>query len=83
MCLISAEGKSWLSEQWKLCSPLEADSDVTILKNWLAEIYVDLAMINYPYPANFLTPLPGYPIKVNSIIYPKYMSIYYIPTLEQ
>lgn len=68
ICFFSVEGKSWLSEQWKLCSPLAADSDVTILKNWLAEIYVDLAMINYPYPANFLTPLPGNPIKVNSII---------------
>lgn len=69
MCLyFTDEGKSWLSKEWKLCSPLKDSSDVSSLTDWISEVYVDLAMINYPYPANFLTPLPGYPIKVNAII---------------
>lgn len=60
----SVEGKSWLSKKWKLCSPLSENSDVTVLKNWVSELLVNLAMVNYPYPANFLAPLPGNPIKV-------------------
>jgi len=63
--LFLAEGKSLLTEKWKMCSPLTNDNDVLKLKDWIAELYVNLAMINYPYPANFLSPLPAYPIKVN------------------
>lgn len=63
----SAQGKEWLSQNWKLCSPLKNDDDVLKLKQWASEVYVNLAMINYPYAANFLSPLPGYPIKVNMI----------------
>ncbi|XP_050441621.1 lysosomal Pro-X carboxypeptidase-like [Adelges cooleyi] len=57
------EGKEWLSKQWKLCSPLTNSDDVSKLKGWASEVYVNMAMINYPYPANFLMPLPGNPIK--------------------
>ncbi|XP_025204425.1 lysosomal Pro-X carboxypeptidase-like [Melanaphis sacchari] len=59
----TVEGKAWLSQKWKLCSPLTNDNDVLTLKQWVSELYVNLAMINYPYPANFLTPLPGNPVK--------------------
>ncbi|VVC30216.1 Alpha/Beta hydrolase fold,Peptidase S28 [Cinara cedri] len=59
----SNEGKSWLSRKWKLCTPLSDDSDVVNLKFWAQNVYVNLAMVNYPYPANFLAPLPGHPIK--------------------
>lgn len=65
--LFSDQGKEWLNQNWKLCSPLKNNDDVVQLKAWVSELYVNLAMINYPYPANFLTPLPGYPIKVNTI----------------
>lgn len=61
------EGKEWLSQKWKLCSPLTNDVDVVTLKEWMSEVYVNLAMVNYPYPANFLAPLPGNPIKVSTI----------------
>ncbi|GFY86674.1 serine carboxypeptidase S28 family protein [Actinidia rufa] len=33
------------------------------LYNWLESAYSYLAMVNYPYPANFMMPLPGDPIK--------------------
>lgn len=62
-----AKGREWLSENWKLCTPLMTKKNVTKLKNWASELYVNLAMINYPYPANFLTPLPANPVKVKTM----------------
>jgi len=59
----SSEGKSWLSNEWKLCSPLSDANSVSSLKNCMSNVFVNMAMANYPYPANFLAPLPGYPIK--------------------
>lgn len=57
-------GKAWLTDNWKLCTPLETTDDVARLKYWAADVYVALAMVNYPYEANFLAPLPANPIKV-------------------
>ena len=37
------------------------------LYNWLESAYSYLAMVNYPYPANFMMPLPGDPIKEVSL----------------
>lgn len=31
--------------------------------DWLDSAYSYLAMVNYPYPSNFLMPLPGHPIR--------------------
>jgi len=58
------DGKAWLSSAWKLCSPLKKSDDVNKLKDYLNEVYANLAEVNYPYPSNFLAPLPGYPVKV-------------------
>lgn len=58
------DGKTWLTDNWRLCKPLNDKNDVVILKQWAAEVYVALAMVNYPYEANFLAPLPANPIKV-------------------
>ncbi|XP_053975185.1 lysosomal Pro-X carboxypeptidase [Hylaeus volcanicus] len=56
------KGKMWLSENWKLCQPLKNASDVKQLKSFLVDIYTNLAMLNYPYEANFIAPLPAYPV---------------------
>lgn len=58
------EGKKWLSNTWKLCQPLKNSSDINEFKSFLEDVYGNLAMVNYPYPANFLAPLPAYPIDV-------------------
>ncbi|KYQ50108.1 Lysosomal Pro-X carboxypeptidase [Trachymyrmex zeteki] len=42
--------------------------DVKTLKNFLQEVYIDLAMVNYPYETNFLAPLPGNPINISITI---------------
>ncbi|KAI5699321.1 hypothetical protein M8J75_001095 [Diaphorina citri] len=56
-------GKQWLTDNWKLCTPLETTDDVQKFKGWIGDIYSTLAMVNYPYPNSFLRPVPGYPIK--------------------
>ncbi|CAH1401401.1 unnamed protein product [Nezara viridula] len=55
------DGLKWLTDTFKLCSPLK---DVKKLKDWLNEVYVKIAMNNYPYPTNFPAELPANPIKV-------------------
>ncbi|KAK7070268.1 Serine-type peptidase activity protein [Halocaridina rubra] len=58
------EGKAWLSNSWKLCDPLKSEKNITDFKDYLSNVWTNLAMVDYPYPANFLAPLPAYPIKV-------------------
>lgn len=57
------EGKQWLTDNWKLCTPIKTNDDVAEFSNWLSDMYSTLAMINYPYPNDFLKPVPANPIK--------------------
>ncbi|XP_069495981.1 lysosomal Pro-X carboxypeptidase [Ambystoma mexicanum] len=59
-----AYGRQWLSKTFHLCSPLQNKEDVLYFKAWLGETWVNLAMVNYPYEADFLQPLPAWPIQV-------------------
>uniref|UniRef100_A0A1B6MI79 Lysosomal Pro-X carboxypeptidase n=1 Tax=Graphocephala atropunctata TaxID=36148 RepID=A0A1B6MI79_9HEMI len=59
----TVEGKSWLTSTWKLCEPLKSSQNVSDLKGYLDNVYANLAMVNYPYPTNFLAPLPGHPVR--------------------
>ncbi|XP_055493171.1 lysosomal Pro-X carboxypeptidase-like isoform X1 [Leucoraja erinacea] len=58
-----AEDLKFLSSIFHLCSPLQ-ESDIVIFKSWLVNTWVNFAMMDYPYEANFLQPLPAWPIKV-------------------
>ncbi|KZC07914.1 Lysosomal Pro-X carboxypeptidase [Dufourea novaeangliae] len=58
----SDKGKQWLSDNWKLCEPLKNETHIKQLKDYLQDIYSNLAMVDYPYKANFLAPLPAYPV---------------------
>ncbi|KAM4566128.1 lysosomal Pro-X carboxypeptidase [Odontesthes bonariensis] len=60
----TASGLQWLSEEFNLCAPLKTKIDAIFFKSWLQETWVNLAMVDYPYEANFLQPLPPWPIQV-------------------
>ncbi|XVF15373.1 hypothetical protein REPUB_Repub09cG0146700 [Reevesia pubescens] len=55
-----ADGLQQLSKTFRLCRELKSVQD---LSDWLYSAYSSLAMVNYPYPSNFLMPLPGHPIR--------------------
>lgn len=60
----TGEGLQWLSQEFGLCSSLKSQEDVYGFKAWLQETWVNLAMVDYPYEANFLQPLPRWPVEV-------------------
>lgn len=64
--MFSDVGRQKLSSIFKLCKPLSDEAGVSALKEWLSGTYGNLAMVDYPYEANFLEPLPAWPIKVCS-----------------
>ena len=61
---VSAEGKEFITSTFQLCEPIRHPSDLVNFKAWLTNAWTDLGMANYPYPANFLEPLPAWPVKV-------------------
>ncbi|XP_051535604.1 lysosomal Pro-X carboxypeptidase isoform X3 [Myxocyprinus asiaticus] len=59
----TVEGLQWLSQEFGLCAPLKTLEEVYGFKAWLQETWVNLAMVDYPYEASFLQPLPAWPVK--------------------
>ncbi|CAI9587945.1 unnamed protein product [Staurois parvus] len=57
------DGIRWLSSTFHMCSPLKCKEDVMAMKSWMSDIWINLAMVDYPYPTNFLEPLPAWPVK--------------------
>nr|VDC67651.1 unnamed protein product [Brassica rapa] len=55
-----ANGLQQLSKTFHFCRALNSTDD---LSDWLDSAYSYLAMVDYPYPADFMMPLPGHPIK--------------------
>ncbi|XP_072170776.1 lysosomal Pro-X carboxypeptidase-like [Diadema setosum] len=60
----TASGRATLTQSLQLCDSLKTEADVNGLIAWLADTLFNLAMVDYPYPASFLEPLPAFPIKV-------------------
>ncbi|XP_027178945.1 lysosomal Pro-X carboxypeptidase-like [Coffea eugenioides] len=54
------DGLNQLTKAFHFCRKLDSSED---LSDWLDSAYSYLAMADYPYPADFLMPLPGNPIK--------------------
>uniref|UniRef100_A0A8C6XB07 Prolylcarboxypeptidase n=1 Tax=Naja naja TaxID=35670 RepID=A0A8C6XB07_NAJNA len=54
----------WLSHTFRLCSPLKTKTDVINFREWLRGTWIYVAMVDYPYEAAFLQPLPAWPVKV-------------------
>ncbi|CAH1785135.1 unnamed protein product [Owenia fusiformis] len=57
-------GREQISNTFHLCKKLSSVGDVNSFKAWLSETWVNLAMVDYPYAASFLAPLPAWPVKV-------------------
>ena len=62
----SSEGRQWLHETFHLCEdePINSEDDLNNFILWISSTYDNLAMTDYPNPAEFLSPLPAYPMKV-------------------
>ncbi|KAK9749852.1 hypothetical protein RND81_02G155200 [Saponaria officinalis] len=56
----STNGLNQLSKKFHLCKDLQS---TTPLSDWLSSAYSYLAMVDYPYPSDFLMSLPGHPIR--------------------
>ncbi|PON92157.1 Peptidase S [Trema orientale] len=54
------DGLLQLTKSFHLCRTLRSIDDLT---DWLESAYSYLAMVNYPYPSEFIMPLPGHPIR--------------------
>jgi len=57
-------GRSQLTQTFVLCQPLKSYEDTLVLYEWLSAGLTYMAMVDYPYPANFLEPMPGWPVCV-------------------
>jgi len=53
-----------ISEAFNTCTPIASTDDLYNLYYHLMSGYSFIAMTNYPYPTNFLMPMPGYPVNV-------------------
>lgn len=62
---VTENGITWLNENWKPCAPVKTATDLVQLKNLLAKIYSNVAILNYPYPTNFTIPIPSNPVAVS------------------
>lgn len=58
----SEEGLQFLTDNFKSCKPLKA-GNAHQLRDWLASAYDVMPMVNYPYPTDFISPLPGHPVE--------------------
>ncbi|KIH49754.1 hypothetical protein ANCDUO_20170, partial [Ancylostoma duodenale] len=59
------DGRSYLNELFHLeeKSRLASQDDHKFLAAFIREVFESMAMVNYPYPTEFLAPLPGWPVK--------------------
>ncbi|VDO49198.1 unnamed protein product [Haemonchus placei] len=62
------KGRAYLNDLFHLeeKSRVASDDDHKFLASFVREVFESMAMVNYPYPSEFLAPLPGWPVKVSS-----------------
>ena len=65
--VLTAGNLTFLSNTFSLCKPVEDKYALSDMLDWLAVIIGKVAMVNYPYPASFLQPLPAWPVTVSTL----------------
>ncbi|KAL3319651.1 Dipeptidyl peptidase 2 [Cichlidogyrus casuarinus] len=58
-------GLQEISTEMRLCSSLKSKSDLDLMLRWSRNAFVMMAMMDYPYPTEFMAPLPGNPVNVS------------------
>lgn len=53
-----------LTQEFSLCKQLTDDRFEHLIL-WIENSFGNLAMMDYPYPTNFLAPLPAWPIRLS------------------
>lgn len=59
----TVEGCKLLTQTFGLCKPLDPSGKGQEVKGWLVNTWSMLPMVDYPYAASFLEPLPAWPVK--------------------
>jgi len=60
-------GYKKLSSTFRLCKTLHSEADYRHFLSWLRNVFTTLAMMDYPYPTDFLAPLPAHPVNVSRL----------------
>lgn len=59
----SESGRKFLNQEFKFCTPFNKTEDFDTFYDYLQDVFGNLAMANYPFEAEFLAPLPSYPVR--------------------
>lgn len=58
----TAEGAAAIAERFHICGNF-TPKNYTGFRDWLNDLYQNLAMVNYPYANSFLAPVPAHPVR--------------------
>ena len=53
-----------LQQTFRTCEPINSEDIAEKIIEWLTNAYTYMAMTDYPYPTNFLTNMPAWPVSV-------------------
>ncbi|XP_067928307.1 lysosomal Pro-X carboxypeptidase-like [Watersipora subatra] len=60
---MGSSAQTFLKETFNLCSDVSSSEALASFKSWIAGAWSNIAMVEYPYPADFLQHLPAWPVK--------------------
>eukprot|EP00656_Telonema_subtile_P012055 TRINITY_DN16044_c0_g1_i1.p1 TRINITY_DN16044_c0_g1~~TRINITY_DN16044_c0_g1_i1.p1 ORF type:complete len:268 (+),score=50.46 TRINITY_DN16044_c0_g1_i1:141-944(+) len=64
MCIRDSADRALLSSSFNTCHPIETELDVQRLALYVKGAVATEAMVDYPYPSSFVTPMPASPVRV-------------------